>query len=129
MQTILIVDDSTAARVMARGCIEASGHHPAGYLEARDGCEALELMRSRRPAVVITDLAMPNLDGWGLVDAMHRDPGLADIPVVVVSAIACPDLVAQARIHNATALAGKPISPQALGRILDQLPTSTGDRA
>ena len=61
----------------------------AGYdvVIARDGKEALASL-SPRPALIVVDLMMPELDGWELIDEMQRTAPLADIPVCVLSAIA-----------------------------------------
>jgi CheY-like chemotaxis protein len=52
---------------------------------AADGREALTLLRGLRPALVLTDLMMPDMDGYELMAAMDRDPALATIPVFVIS--------------------------------------------
>jgi CheY-like chemotaxis protein len=54
--------------------------------EAYNGEEALALMRAERPDLVLLDLAMPKVDGRGVLEQMSSDPSLADIPVIVVSA-------------------------------------------
>jgi PAS domain S-box-containing protein len=53
---------------------------------AADGIEALELTRRLRPAVVLTDVMMPGLDGFGLMDAIRKDPALNDLPIILLSA-------------------------------------------
>lgn len=54
--------------------------------EAYNGEEALALMRNERPDLVLLDLAMPKVDGRGVLEQMSADPRLADVPVIVVSA-------------------------------------------
>ncbi len=59
----------------------------AGTVEAvADGQAALTAARRRRPDLVLSDVMMPRLDGFGLVAALRQDPGLADIPVILLSA-------------------------------------------
>jgi signal transduction histidine kinase len=53
---------------------------------ASDGEQALELVRARRPDLVVTDVMMPKLDGFGLLRTLRADPGTRDIPVMMLSA-------------------------------------------
>jgi signal transduction histidine kinase/DNA-binding response OmpR family regulator len=52
---------------------------------ARDGRQGLEAVRSLRPAVILLDIVLPELDGWDLLATVKADPKVADIPVVIVS--------------------------------------------
>lgn len=59
--------------------------------EASDGFEALERLRTvGRPSLILLDLTMPNMDGWAFRRLQLRDPDLASIPVVVLSASLSP---------------------------------------
>jgi CheY-like chemotaxis protein len=53
---------------------------------ATDGRSGLELAREVRPDLVITDLMMPVMDGFAVVEAIKADPALAHVPIIVVSA-------------------------------------------
>ena len=53
---------------------------------APDGMAALEAIRERRPALVLTDMVMPNLDGFGLLQTLRSDPSTATLPVIMLSA-------------------------------------------
>ncbi len=81
MRRILIVDDEPSVRdVMATVLLDA------GYLvqTAADGLVALEIMDLAPPDLIITDVMMPHLDGWALLDHVHeRNPSL---PVILMSA-------------------------------------------
>lgn len=59
-----------------------------GYrvITARNGRDALEILQLKRPAVVITDIMMPRLDGFGLVHRIRINPETRDIPVVFITA-------------------------------------------
>ena len=59
-----------------------------GYrvIAAHNGQEALEVIQLKRPAIVITDIMMPKLDGFGLVHRLRIDPETCDIPVVFITA-------------------------------------------
>jgi two-component system chemotaxis sensor kinase CheA len=81
---VLVVDDSLTTRTLERGILEAHGYE---VLVAVDGVEGLNRARAERPDVVVTDVQMPRLDGFGLVEALKRDPGTRAIPVVIVSSL------------------------------------------
>ena len=80
---VLIVDDDADTRRIAGTFLESAN---VRVREAEDGQQALAEMRRSAPDVVVLDLMMPVLDGFGVLDAMRRDPALARIPVVVLTA-------------------------------------------
>lgn len=80
---VLVVDDSEVTRaILARTLREADFE----VLEARDGVEGAVVALRERPDVVVTDLEMPNLDGFPLVRLLKSDPTSAHIPVLVLTA-------------------------------------------
>jgi sigma-B regulation protein RsbU (phosphoserine phosphatase) len=81
---VLVIDDSRALRQILKGLLlplEIFG----SYLEARDGAEALEILASRRVDIVLCDLDMPVLDGFGFLKAFRADPGNVTVPVMMLS--------------------------------------------
>jgi CheY-like chemotaxis protein len=70
-------------RLLAR-MVRACGY-PGEVLSAHNGEEALEIMRSRRPDLVVLDLVMPVLGGREVLERMAADPSLSSTPVIVVS--------------------------------------------
>ena len=79
---ILVADDNRDMRDYLRRLLE-----PLFSVEtAADGVEALRAARARRPAVIVTDVMMPNLDGFGLLSTIRKDPALREIPVIMLSA-------------------------------------------
>jgi two-component system chemotaxis sensor kinase CheA len=86
--TILVVDDSITTRALEKSILEAHGYR---VRVAVDGIEALELLHAEKADAVIADLMMPRLDGFGLLQAIKKDPHLADIPVLIVSSIERPE--------------------------------------
>ena len=81
---ILIVDDSITSRSLERSILEAHGYR---VRVAVDGLEALELLRAEKADLIITDIQMPRLDGFGLVEALKADSRLKGIPVIIVSSL------------------------------------------
>jgi two-component system chemotaxis sensor kinase CheA len=82
--TILVVDDSITTRTLERSILEAHGYH---VRVAVDGLEALEQLRADPADLVIADVQMPRMDGFGLVAEIKKDPHLAKIPVIIVSSL------------------------------------------
>lgn len=82
---VLVVEDDEDLREMMAQLLRTEGFEPD---LAGDGVEALDKLRSRpdHPHVILLDMMMPRMDGWTFRRQQTRDPGLADIPVVVVSA-------------------------------------------
>jgi CheY-like chemotaxis protein len=84
-----VVDDDINIRKMMIAALKRDGYT---FLEAPNGRDALELMRSEHPDVVVLDLMMPIVSGWQVLQERQHDPELARIPVIVVSANRDPEL-------------------------------------
>ena len=82
--TVLLVDDNSDDALLIRRLLE--GHKSYRVHHARDGWEGLAMARQNLPDLIVTDLTMPGIDGFGLVEELKLDPRTKDIPVVVVSA-------------------------------------------
>jgi two-component system chemotaxis sensor kinase CheA len=82
--TILVVDDSITTRTLEKSILEAQGYR---VLLSVDGLDALSRLRSGEALVdlVVADVEMPRMDGFGLLQAIRNDPGLADIPVILMT--------------------------------------------
>lgn len=81
---VLIVDDSVTTRLMEQNLFEAAGYD---VRLAADGGEALALIRAERFDVVVSDVDMPVMDGFELTRRIRAEPSLADLPVVLVTAL------------------------------------------
>lgn len=82
MSLVLVADDEPAVLDALSGVVEDLGHE---VVQARNGQEALELTRRRRPRLVITDHMMPHLSGIDLCRTLKADPALREIPVILLS--------------------------------------------
>jgi CheY-like chemotaxis protein len=114
---ILVIDDDSDIREVVGEALQFAGYEVS---TARDGREGLHGARSFRPDLILLDLMMPGMSGWEFRAAQLRDPVLARIPVVVVTALGrdpdikvsavlskpfrLDDLLAQVRRH-----AGEPL--------------------
>jgi threonine synthase len=81
---VLIVDDTVEARRLIRRILQAQGNYQ--IMEAANGQEAIETAQVELPNLIILDLMMPEIDGFGVLDALKADAQTAPIPVIVVTA-------------------------------------------
>ncbi|WP_240635869.1 Hpt domain-containing protein [Caldimonas tepidiphila] len=79
---VLVVDDSLTVRRVTQRLLVREGYRVA---LAKDGLEALERLAEERPAVVLSDIEMPRMDGFDLVRNMRADAGLAHLPVIMIT--------------------------------------------
>lgn len=85
VQEVLIIDDNVGmCQLVERGL--TAGAHPFTVRVAYDGESGLLAMREQQPDVVILDLMMPGLDGFGVLNEMQADPDLQGVPVVLLTA-------------------------------------------
>jgi two-component system chemotaxis sensor kinase CheA len=85
---ILVAEDSTASRMLLRGMLESAGY---AVETATDGLEAFSLLCRETFDVLVTDVEMPRLDGFGLIERVRADSSLTELPVVLVTALASPE--------------------------------------
>jgi CheY-like chemotaxis protein len=83
MAHVLVVDDSAANRDLLDYLFTYFGHR---VTQATGGDEAIAAARDDRPDLIVMDLLMPGVDGYHAASAVRRDPALADIPLIAVSA-------------------------------------------
>jgi CheY-like chemotaxis protein len=81
--TILIADDYEDNRELLRVLLTGANYN---VLEARNGLDCLATVKVRRPDLIMVDLSMPGIDGWGVLGRLKADPNTASIPCVAVTA-------------------------------------------
>jgi diguanylate cyclase (GGDEF)-like protein/PAS domain S-box-containing protein len=81
--TILIVDDHVLNREFLMTLLGYGGHR---LIEAANGVEGLKMVRAEHPDLVISDILMPNMDGYEFVTRLHSDPETAHVPVIFYTA-------------------------------------------
>jgi PAS domain S-box-containing protein len=112
MARILVIDDEATSRDLL---VTLLGYHGHGILAARDGAEGLILALAQRPDLIITDILMPELDGYALATRVRADPALAHIRIMFYTAI---DLTSE--VHRLAAASGivhivtKPAEPSTI---------------
>jgi adenylate cyclase len=83
--TLLVVDDNEDNRYILLQRLQREGYH--NILQAADGIEAMELLASAEIDLVLLDVLMPEMDGYQVLEQIRGDPGLRNIPVIMISAI------------------------------------------
>lgn len=112
-KAILVVDDTRSMRKMVAAVLATAGYDVS---EAGDGVEALQLARSRRFDLVVTDHNMPRMDGVTLVQALRQLAEYDAVALIVLSTEVDPALKQKGREAGATGWMVKPFDPQ---RMLD----------
>ncbi len=82
---VLIAEDSKTQAIKLQNLLEESGY---ATMVGENGRKALELARKRKPSIVISDIVMPELDGYGLCREIKADESLRDVPVILVTSLA-----------------------------------------
>jgi CheY-like chemotaxis protein len=85
MRKVLVAEDNAVNRELLRELLEIRGY---AVTEACDGEEAVAKLEQARPDILLLDLGMPKLDGFGVVRHIRASPGLASLPVLAVTAYA-----------------------------------------
>lgn len=106
---ILVAEDDPDVRELLVTRLSIAGY---AVTTARDGAEALSLMRDVSPAAVILDLNMPRMDGFEVLSAMQLDPRAAKLPVMVLTARNSPGDVKRVLELGARDYLSKPFSDQ-----------------
>jgi two-component system, cell cycle response regulator DivK len=116
--TILLADDNPGNREMARLALEAVGYE---VIEAADGREALELARSVLPRLLIFDIQMPVLDGYGVIGELRQDDRFAATPAIAMTAFAMQGDEDKALAAGFTRHISKPVNLSNLRKIVAEL--------
>ena len=124
MACIVFCEDTASIRKLIALAMRATPHR---VHIAEDGASGLEVIKTEHPDLVVTDLAMPVLDGPGLYDRMQADADLAHIPVVFLSASTQRNLVRAANERRPRAVLNKPFSPAELRAVVDAALIPAGD--
>lgn len=121
MGKILIVDDSPAARMIARRCVKIAGCPGEDFVEAENGRAALALLKQHAVKLAIVDLSMPVMDGQTLIRFMRSSPRLNQLPVVVVSSQMSPTVATALQNMGATVVLQKPLTPARMADALQSV--------
>ena len=116
--TILVVEDDPDIRDLALKILRARGYAP---LWAGDGAQALEMARGARPALILMDLSIPEIDGWEAARRLKADPETASIPIVAATAHAMSGDREKALAAGCDEYLSKPYRPDELRHLVARL--------
>lgn len=106
--TVLTVDDSRTMRDMLRLALVQAGFE---VVQAEDGLHGLEVLDQERPDVIVTDINMPRLDGFGFIEGVRGDERNRAIPILVLTTESDGEKKMRARKAGATGWIVKPFDP------------------
>ncbi|MEM6896897.1 MAG: response regulator [Pseudomonadota bacterium] len=112
---ILAVDDSRTMRNLIKSTLEGAGI--STHL-AEDGVHGLEVLDGLEPDAIITDINMPNMDGFGFIDGVRAQDKHKSTPILVLTTESAPEMKSRARAAGATGWVVKPFDPEKLVRAL-----------
>jgi two-component system chemotaxis response regulator CheY len=115
----LIVDDFSTMRRIVRGLLKEMGCNNAD--EAEDGAVALNMLRAQRYDFVVSDINMPNMNGFDLLKAIKADDGLKHLPVLMVTAEARKEDIVMAAQSGAAGYIVKPFTKATLEEKLQKI--------
>ena len=108
---VLTVDDSRTMRDMLMLALKDAGFDVA---QAVDGVHGLEVLGQSDPQVIVTDINMPRMDGFGFIEGVRKDPRYRGVPILVLTTESDPAKKDRARQAGATGWIVKPFSPAKL---------------
>ncbi len=115
---VLVVEDEADSMELVQGLL---AHYGISCYGVASGEEALSALDSMTPTLVITDLALPGLDGWGVLNTIRAHRSLSNIPCVAVTAFHTPELADQAIKAGFNAYFPKPIDATSFVRELQSI--------
>ncbi len=115
---ILVVDDDLVVRRLLKVILEADGYD---VTTAKDGAEALNKMRESRPDLVCCDLMMPEIDGFGVIEAMRNDDDLKAVPLIAITAAGRNSYIERALELGANECVLKPFAKNQLLAIVSEV--------
>jgi len=108
---ILTVDDSRTMRDMLRLALTSAGFE---VVQAVDGVDGLEVLEREAPDLVITDINMPKMDGFGFIEGARKTDKFRVVPILVLTTESDPEKKQRARSAGATGWIVKPFDPTKL---------------
>ncbi|MCW1918814.1 MULTISPECIES: response regulator [Rhodobacterales] len=112
---VLAIDDSKTIRELLRSVMEEAGFD---YTSAVDGVDGVERYAEVRPDIVITDINMPNMDGYGVIDAIRKGDIDNQVPILVLTTESGDKLKQRARQAGATGWIVKPFDDVSLVSVI-----------
>jgi two-component system chemotaxis sensor kinase CheA len=118
MAIILVVDDSPVNRLVCSHILEQAGHQ---VLQAEDGLAAWQCLQKNEVQLMVSDIAMPELDGFALLERVRADKQLSGLPVILLTAIGEPEEQIAGMAASADSILSKPVSSWELSEEVNRL--------
>lgn len=109
---VLIVDDSAAIRKILQRVLRQAEVPIGEVLEAGDGCEALEALKSRKVGLILSDINMPNMDGIQFLGQLKASGAYNDVPIVMITTEGSQQKVMEAVGLGASGYVRKPFTAE-----------------
>jgi len=117
-KVIMTVDDSTSVRQMVSFTLQQAGYD---VVEAEDGVDALEKLKTKKVDMVITDLNMPNVDGITLIKEFRTIPEYKFVPIILLTTESDGNKKRQGKEAGATGWIIKPFKPDQLLNVIKKV--------
>ena len=116
-KNILVIDDTAAIREEVCDILRMEGF---GVFEAENGKIGLQIAKKELPNLILSDILMPELDGYELFDELAKDPSTKHIPIVFLSAKANKEAMVKGLRMGAKDYIIKPVSPDVLLSVVNE---------
>jgi CheY-like chemotaxis protein len=118
MARLLVIDDEPDVRWLLRLSLERAGHE---VLLAEDGLRGVAMAQRQRPDLILLDLMMPVMDGYGVLDVLRKDDRTAGVPILMLTAKALDEDKRRCEEAGATMFLTKPFEPVDLATTIEDL--------
>jgi CheY-like chemotaxis protein len=115
---VLVVEDEADSMELVCGLIS---HYGINCVGATSGEDALQTLENMVPTLIILDLALPGMDGWGVLRAVRSNKRLSQVPCIAITAFHTPELAEQAIQAGFNAYFAKPIDSTSFVRELQAI--------
>jgi CheY-like chemotaxis protein len=116
--SVLVVEDENDSLEFVQGLLE---HHGIESVGVSSGEDALETLKGMKPTLIVVDLALPGLDGWGVLEQLMASPSLRNVPRVAITAFHTAELAERAIEAGFNAYFAKPLDATSFVRELETI--------
>ena len=120
---VLVAEDDEPVIELICAILQGAGH---GVMTARDGLEALDLLNSNLPDVILLDVNMPRMSGFDVLERLKSHPTWNEVPVIMLTAQSSSEDIRKAMKLGASDYIGKPFEPLQLLRRLNKVMDRAG---